>query len=128
DGAMVGPVLLSGLGAGAGPTAVSVVGDLIDVARDVFHGSAGRVPPQAVPPSAIRDVPVRPIGELRSEYYIRAQVHDRAGVLARLAGVLNAHEVSIEQLVQKRSSSPRATIVLTTHEALERNVRMALEE
>ncbi len=129
EGAMVGPSMLSGLGAGAGPTAVSVVSDVVDVARNLLHGSSGRVPPQALPRAAVRDLPVQPIGELSTEYYLRLRVQDRPGVLAKLAGVLASREVSIEQLVQQRKGSvPEATIVMTTHHALERNFRAALAE
>jgi homoserine dehydrogenase len=129
EGATVGPAMLSGLGAGAGPTAVSVVSDVIDVARNVLHGSAGRVPPLAIPRAEVRDLPVQPIGELSTEYYLRFSVRDLPGVLAKLAGVLAAHDVSIEQLVQERKrNGAEASIVLTTHHALEKNVRAALAE
>lgn len=129
EGAMVGPSMLSGQGAGAGPTAVSVVSDIIDVARNIVSQSPHRVPPQAIRREAVRDLPVQPIGDLRTAYYLRVRVQDRPGVLAKLAGVLAAHDVSIEQLVQRRHDDlPEATIVFTTHEALERNFRAASDE
>jgi homoserine dehydrogenase len=129
EGAIVGPSMLSGQGAGAGPTAVSVVSDIIDVARNVLCKCAGRVPPQAITREAVRDLEVQPIGDLSTEYYLRLRVKDRPGVLASIAGVLASSDVSIEQLVQQRKGKvPEATIVLTTHHALERNVRAALDE
>jgi homoserine dehydrogenase len=121
--------MLSGLGAGAGPTAVSVVSDIVDVARNVLGGCAGRVPPLAIPRAEVRDLAVQPIGDLSTEYYLRFSVRDRPGVLAKVAGVLAGHDVSIEQLVQERKRvGAEASIVLTTHHALEKNVRAALEE
>jgi homoserine dehydrogenase len=129
EGATVGPAMLSGLGAGAGPTAVSVVSDVIDVARNVLGESAGRVPPLSIPRAEVRDLAVQPIGELSTEYYLRFSVRDLPGVLAKLAGLLASHDVSIEQLVQERKrNGAEAAIVLTTHHALEKNVRAALAE
>lgn len=127
-GAMVGPSLLSGLGAGAGPTAVSVVSDILDVARNILTDSNARVTTKAHPVDG--DLAVQPRGELVREYYLRLTVKDRPGVLARVAGVLAHEGVSIEQMVQQRpaTDSPDAptTIVFLTHESKERAVVAAV--
>lgn len=129
-GSMVGPSLLSGLGAGAGPTAVSVVSDILDVARNILADSNARVTTKSRPVDG--PVEVQPIGELVREYYLRLTVKDRPGVLARVTGVLAAEGVSIEQMVQQRPSSEAkdapTTIVFLTHEAKERAVRAAVAE
>jgi homoserine dehydrogenase len=108
------------------PTAVSVVADVIDVARARRSGFAG---------TATRGIqtkarPLTPIEGVRTRYYLRFQVHDRPGVLARLAGALGEAGVSIEQMVQeggRGSSGVAVEIVMLTHEALERDVRRAIE-
>jgi homoserine dehydrogenase len=129
-GELVGPSLLSGLGAGAGPTAVSVVADVVDVAQNLVAGAPARRA------AGVRDanakVSVQPIGELVSSYYVRMTVRDRPGVLARVTGSLASHAVSVEQMVQQRpetaSSEVAATLVFLTHEAREQDLRAAITE
>jgi homoserine dehydrogenase len=126
EGRALGPCLLSGRGAGDMPTAVSVVADVIDVARARRSGFAGTAT-RAIQTQAR---PLTPLDDVRARYYLRFQVHDRPGVLARLAGALGAAGVSIEQMVQdggRGSSGVPVDIVMLTHEAVERDVRRALE-
>lgn len=126
EGRALGPCLLSGRGAGDMPTAVSVIADVADVARARLSGVAGLatrgIQPKVRPLTALDDV--------RGRYYLRFQVHDRSGVLARLAGALGEASVSIEQMVQDGgggSSGVPVDIVMLTHEAVERDVRRALD-
>jgi homoserine dehydrogenase len=126
EGRALGPCLLSGRGAGDLPTAVSVVADVLDVARAWRNGFAGT----ATRAIQMRTRPLTPVGDVRTRYYLRFQVHDRPGVLARLAGALGEASVSIEQMVQEGgagSSGVPVDIVMLTHEALERDVKRALE-
>jgi homoserine dehydrogenase len=126
EGRALGPCLLSGRGAGDLPTAVSVVADVLDVARAWRSGFAGT----ATRGIQMQARPLTPIGDVRARYYLRFQVHDRPGVLARLAGALGEASVSIEQMVQEGgagSSGVPVDIVMLTHDALERDVRRALE-
>jgi homoserine dehydrogenase len=126
EGRAVGPCLLSGRGAGAMPTAVSVVADVLDVARARLTGVAGL----ATRGIQMHERKLTSIDDLRSRYYLRFQVHDRPGVLARLAGALGEAGVSIEQMVQDGgagSSGVPVDIVMLTHEATERDVKGALE-
>jgi homoserine dehydrogenase len=127
EGRALGPCLLSGRGAGDMPTAVSVVADLLDVARARASGVSGLatrgIQPQARAVASLDDV--------RCRSYLRFQVHDRPGVLAKLAGALGEAGVSIEQMVQEGgggSSGDAVEIVMLTHEALERDVRRALDD
>jgi homoserine dehydrogenase len=125
EGRALGPCLLSGRGAGDLPTAVSVVADVIDVARAKRSGFAGT----ATRGIQLQARPLTPLGDARTRYYLRFQVHDRPGVLARLAGALGEAGVSIEQMVQEGgagSSGVAVDIVMLTHEAFERDVARAL--
>ncbi len=128
EGAMSGPAMITGLGAGAMPTAMSVVSDLVDVGRNLLAGAHGRVPSRAFrgQPS-VRSV--EQAGALRSRYYLRFSVKDRPGVLARIAGVLGAFEVSIEQMLQDGGDEETpAQVVILTHVAREADVIAALSE
>jgi homoserine dehydrogenase len=131
EGAMLGPSLISGLGAGALPTAMSVVSDVVDVSRNLRVGAHGRVPSRVVPGRLLETGKIHDIAHLRSEYYLRFTVEDRPGVLARVAGVLGAFDVSIQKMVQEGSRAKgdtRVDLVLLTHDARERDVRAALGE
>jgi len=126
EGRALGPCLLSGRGAGDLPTAVSVVADVLDVARARRSGFAGT----ATRSIQMQERPLMPLDQVRGRYYLRFQVHDRPGVLARLAGALGESRVSIEQMVQEGgagSSGVPVDIVMLTHDAVERDVRSALE-
>jgi homoserine dehydrogenase len=128
-GATLGPCILTGPGAGAGPTAVSVVGDVVDVGRNLLANTAGRVPQRAFPEAAIHDARVRDMGQRYGEYYMRFTVNDKPGVLAEIAGILGQHEVSIAHLVQDApDDAPGANVevVLLTHGAREGDVMSAL--
>ena len=125
EGRALGPCLLSGRGAGAMPTAVSVVADVLDVARARRSGFGGT----ATRAIQMQSRPLTPLGDVRTRFYLRFRVHDRPGVLGRLSGALGDANVSIEQMVQRGgegSSGVAVDIVMLTHEALERDVRRAL--
>lgn len=127
EGRALGPTLLSGRGAGDLPTAVSVVADVLDVARARLSGVSGL----ATRGIQMARRELTPIENVRGRYYLRFSVHDRPGVLARLAGALGNAGVSIEQMVQDGgagSSGIAVDIVMLTHEAVERDVRRALDD
>jgi len=127
-GDAVGPTLFYGAGAGELPTASAVVADLMEIAREIRRGSAGRVAPLSYLPGALVPKPVVPLGELVARCYLVFTVRDRPGVLAKIAGVLGEHEISIESMLQ-RARGRRADsvpIVVLTHPALEASVRLAL--
>ena len=125
EGEALGPCLVYGRGAGDMPTAVSVVSDVLDVARSIARG---------VPGLSTRSVrlgarPLMPMSEVSTRYYVRFTVRDEPGVMARLAGALGGQGVSIEQLVQghKPAAGEPATVVMITHRAQEAAVSRALE-
>jgi homoserine dehydrogenase len=125
EGKALGPCLLSGRGAGDMPTAVSVVADVLDVARALRSG----VPGLATRAIQLEARPLAPLDEVEARYYLRFQVFDRPGVLARITGALGDARVSIEQMVQQGggdSSGAAVQVVILTHVAEERAVRIAL--
>jgi homoserine dehydrogenase len=122
----LGNSMYYGRGAGMMPTAVAVVSDVIEMARNILAGVSGRLPLRSY--RSMADLPVRDIGMLLSRYYLRFSVIDRPGVLAQLAGVLGEHDISIEQVVQEGERDPHrpVTVVMLSHRAVEKNVRQAL--
>ncbi|MBI3948042.1 MAG: homoserine dehydrogenase, partial [Armatimonadetes bacterium] len=120
-GDAVGDVMFFGRGAGALPTGSAVVGDLIDVARNIRFNATGRVPCVCA-----EGRPARDITEVRTECYVRMLVADRPGVIAAIAGILGENQVSIDSVVQKGARGDAAEIVWVTHPAPEANFRRAL--
>jgi homoserine dehydrogenase len=121
EGRALGPALFMGRGAGAMPTAVSVVADVLDVAR-ALRGNAAGLMTRGI---QMRRRRVAPIARLRSRYYIRFHAQNRPGTLARIALALGDANVVVEQMVQEEEGGV-ANIVLTTHEAVEAEVMRAL--
>ena len=126
EGRALGPCLLSGRGAGDLPTAVSVVADVVDVARARLNGASGLMTRGI----QLRTRPLAPMDDVECAYYFRFQVFDRPGVLAEITGALGEAKVSIEQMVQQgggdRSGAP-VQVVMMTHTARERDVLHALD-
>jgi homoserine dehydrogenase len=122
----LGHSMYYGRGAGMMPTAVAVVSDVIEMARNILGGASGRLPLRSF--HRLSEHPIRDIGKLKARYYFRFSVLDRPGVLAQLAGVLGEHDISIEQVVQEGARDPDrpVTVVMLSHQALERDVRAAL--
>jgi homoserine dehydrogenase len=136
-GDAVGRTVFYGAGAGELPTASAVVGDLMELAREVARGSVGRVAPLAYLPESLRPFPIVPLGELFGRYYLRFTAADRPGVLSHVAGILGENGISIESLIQKgrgqlRPGDPEGArgsvpVVVLTHPAREAAVRRALD-
>jgi homoserine dehydrogenase len=126
SGDMVGPTLYYGPGAGELPTASSVVADLVDVTRLQTADPGHRVPYLAFQPNAVLDIPVLPVDQVVSSYYLRLRVEDRPGVLADLAGLLAESGISIGSMFQEPHGENQADIIFLTHESREGNVNKAL--
>jgi homoserine dehydrogenase len=120
---LAGRVLFHGRGAGSMPTASAVVADIVDAARSLAGETA---PPLAL--NLSEDVRIRPMSELETKYYLRLSVADRPGVLAQIAGVLGAMDISIASVIQKEADevAQTAEIVLMTHRAREASMQQAL--
>lgn len=128
NGDWVDDVLLYGRGAGRRPTASAVVGDILDTARDLLRGVAGRVPPLGrAGANGNAPLELKPLSEAVCQYYFRFTALDKPGVLAGIAKILAEHHISIEAVIQKgRQSGGGVPIVMMTHEAKEAEVQAAL--
>jgi homoserine dehydrogenase len=128
-GDAVGPTLFYGAGAGEMPTASAVVADLMEIAREIRRGSAGRVAPLSYLPEALRVKPLVPLGETVARTYLRFTALDEPGVLSRIAGALGDEGIGIESVLQKGRGRTQESVpvVMLTHPAQEAAVRRALE-
>jgi homoserine dehydrogenase len=127
-GDAVGPTLYYGAGAGAEPTASAVVADLVDVARVLTTDPENRVPHLAFQPGELVDLPILPIEEVDTAFYLRMQVQDRPGVLAKIAGILADAGISIEAIQQKEPAENDTTVpfVMLTQRVLEKQMNQAI--
>ncbi len=128
-GDAVGQTLYYGAGAGSEPTASAVVADLVDVARMLTVDPEHRVPNLAFQPDRLSDVPILPMGEVETSYYLRLRVADQAGVLADITRILADQGISIEALVQKEphAGEQHVDIIMLTHLTREKKIDAALQ-
>jgi len=126
EGDLTGQVLFQGRGAGSMPTTSAVVADVLDAAHALAHEGSGRFGWRQD-----RAATVRSIDELRTRYYVRLVVQDRAGVLAKITTILGErHNISIASVIQKEAdeSAGTAELVIMTHVAEEAAMQQALIE
>ena len=123
-GDAVGATLYYGAGAGAEPTASAVIADLVDVTRMHTADPEHRVPHLAFQPDQLTDVPILPIGDVETSYYLRMRVLDRPGVLADITRILADREISIDAMIQKEPTEgeDQTDIILLTHKSIEHRV------
>ncbi len=129
-GDAVGPTLYYGAGAGAEPTASAVVADLMDVARLSSATVEQRVPYLAFQPNSVADLPILPISEINSAYYLRMRASDKPGVLAKVTKILADRDISIDAMLQRepQDTETEADIVILTHTTLEKNMDASILE
>jgi homoserine dehydrogenase len=128
-GDVVGETLFYGKGAGAMPTASAVVGDIVEIARNILKGAAGRVPVASFQSAARQPQRLKPIEEIQSLYYLRIMAQDEPGVLSKISGILGKYNISISSVIQKgRRAGQTVPVVMMSHRAVERDVRLALGE
>jgi homoserine dehydrogenase len=120
EGEAVGELMLSGRGAGGGPTASAVLGDLVDAVKNLVGGGKGATIGELV------ERPIRPIDEAESPFYVLMEVADEPGVLAAIAGEFGRHDVSIKSMEQ-RGLRDDARLVFITHRAREADLRSTLD-
>jgi homoserine dehydrogenase len=127
-GDAVGATMYYGAGAGAYPTASSVIADLVDVTRMHTADPEHRVPHLAFQPDRLSSMPILPISAVESAYYLRMRVQDRPGVLAEITRVLADSAISIDAMVQKEPSAgeEQVDIIMLTHVTIEKNVDAAI--
>ncbi|MFP5383643.1 MAG: homoserine dehydrogenase [Gammaproteobacteria bacterium] len=126
-GDAVGPTLYYGRGAGSEPTASAVVADVIDTARNIVLDAANRIPHLAFQPDQLSDVPVLPIEEVETAYYLRLMATDKPGVLAEVTRILSEAGISIEAILQKPVGDRRQVpVIILTHRVREKKMNAAL--
>jgi homoserine dehydrogenase len=121
----VGDLMFYGRGAGQLPTASAVWSDAIEIARRVAHGIPAL--DADLPSIGQNPLPLRPVEDIRTAYYLRVMAVDRPGTLAQVAGILGRHDISLVSVLQKaRARHEAVPVVMMTHEARERDMRAAL--
>ncbi len=127
-GDAVGPTLFYGAGAGAEPTASAVVADLVDVVRTLTTDPTNRVPHLAFQPDRLVDLPILPMAEVETSYYLRVHVLDRPGVLADVTRILADSKISIEAILQKEPNAGEDTVpvIILTQRVKEKNMNEAI--
>jgi homoserine dehydrogenase len=130
QGDAVGATLYYGKGAGAEPTASAVIADLVDITRLHTADPDHRVPHLAFQPGELHDTPVLPIDDVITAFYLRLQVADQAGVLARITAILAENNISIDALLQRESAEGerQTDVIILTHETVEGRMSAALAQ
>ncbi|CAK0749662.1 Homoserine dehydrogenase [Gammaproteobacteria bacterium] len=127
-GDAVGSTLYYGAGAGADPTGSAVVADIVDVVRALTADPENRVPHLAFQPSALANVPILPMGQTETAYYLRLHAEDRPGVLADVTRILGNLGISIEAVLQKELSEgeTHVPVILLTQRVQEAAMDQAI--
>jgi homoserine dehydrogenase len=122
-------VFLYGQGAGMMPTASAVIGDLVDISRNMIKGISGRVPARSQKEATIHDIQLMSFDDIVTNYYFRFSALDRPGVLSKISGILGLNNISIAAVIQKgRKQAGPVPIVMTTYKSREHDVQKALKE
>ncbi|MDY3250883.1 MAG: homoserine dehydrogenase [Candidatus Choladocola sp.] len=122
-GDAVDDAMFQGRGAGELPTASAVVGDVFEVARNILHNCCSRISC-----TCYKQLPMVPMEDIRSSYFLRVAVEDRSGVLAELTEVFARYKVSIQQIIQKERTGDLAEIVVITDMVREGDFHKAVEK
>ncbi len=127
-GDAVGPTLYYGAGAGAEPTASSVVADLVDVTRMHTADPKHRVPHLSFQPDLLSNIPILSMEDVETSYYLRLRAMDKPGVLADITRILAGLDISIDAMVQKEPNEgeDQVDIIMLTHLAVEKNINSAI--
>ena len=139
QGDAVGSTLYYGKGAGAEPTASSVIADLVDITRLHTADPDHRVPHLAFQPGSLQDTRILAIDEVVTAFYLRLQVKDQAGVLARITAILAESDISIEALLQRPGAGSASTeagaegeaqtdVIILTHDTVEGRMNEAIAQ
>ena len=128
QGDAVGATLYYGKGAGAEPTASAVIADLVDVTRMHTADPEHRVPHLAFQPDALADIPILPLAEVETSYYLRLRVEDKPGVLAEITRILADQDISIDAMIQREpdEGEEQTDIIMLTHLTREKKVDAAI--
>lgn len=120
-GDAIDDAMFYGRGAGELPTASAVVGDVIETARNIQNQCTGQIAC-----TCYKNIPIKPMSEIVSRYFVRLRVEDRAGTLASIASVFGNNHVSIAKIVQKNKKDNYAEIVVITDDVKEKDITNSL--
>jgi homoserine dehydrogenase len=123
-GDKVGETLYYGPGAGGDATASAVVANIIDIAR------SGKSTPMLGfdKPMEGKQLTLKPTENIESKYYLRINVSDKTGVLAKITKVFEENNISVETMLQRPASTNSANLLISTHIALERDIQNMIKE
>jgi homoserine dehydrogenase len=134
QGDAVGTTLYYGKGAGSEPTASAVIADLVDITRMQGATAAQRVPALAFQPDAMNTMPVLPMGDVVTSYYLRLSVADEAGVLAQVTGIVANAGISIDAVLQREADevggegATFTDLIILTHDCKEATMNAAMAQ
>jgi homoserine dehydrogenase len=130
QGDAVGTTLYYGKGAGSEPTASAVIADLVDITRLHTADPDHRVPHLAFQPGQLANTPILGMDQVITAFYLRLQVADQAGVLARITGILAERGISIDALLQRESAEGEAQtdVIILTHDTIEGDMNQAIAQ
>ena len=122
--------ILIGHGAGALPTGSAVVGDVVEIARNILSGVGERLPAGSFQGKEVNKSSFKNISEIESEYFLRFSVLDNPGVLSKISGILGKHSISIESMIQRGRGDrgEGVPLVIMCHKSSEKNMQSALKE
>ncbi|MEY2620574.1 MAG: hypothetical protein RIT26_394 [Pseudomonadota bacterium] len=126
----VGTTLYYGKGAGAEPTASAVIADLVDITRLHTADPLNRVPHLAFQPDSLSNLPILPMDQVVTSYYLRLRVADQAGVLAEVTGILARSGISIEAVLQRAADAGenQTDLIILTHDCVEARMNQAMAQ
>ncbi len=134
QGDAVGTTLYYGKGAGSEPTASAVIADLVDITRMANATAAQRVPALAFQPGSMNSMPVLPMGDVVTAYYLRLRVADEAGVLAQVTGIVANAGISIDAVLQREADevggegATSTDLIILTHDCKEATMNAAMAQ
>ena len=126
EGDAVGPTMYYGAGAGAEPTASSVIADLVDIVRDMSLDQTGRMPSLGFSPETMSDSPILPMEKVVTAFYMRMNVSEKPGVLAQITQILGDAGISIEAIRQHTHVSAQVPVIILTRPVVEGHMNSAI--
>ena len=122
--------ILIGHGAGSLPTGSAVVGDVVEISRNILTNVGERLPAGSFLEKEVKRIPLKDISEIESEYFLRFSAQDKPGVLSKISGILGKHSISIESMIQRGrgKGSEGVPLVMMCHKSSEKNIQSALNE
>ena len=130
QGDAVGTTMYYGKGAGSEPTASAVIADLVDIARQIDAPAGSRVPALGFQSNQLSNLPILPIEEVVTSFYLRLRVADQTGVLAKITSILADQGISIDAVIQREadqvSEGSQTDLIILTHDTTEGGMNQAL--